>query len=704
VRGATTSRAPGIQAVALFAALFALYAWGACRTIYVGDSGELVAAAATLGIPHPSGYPLYVLLGKLWITLLPMGSVAWRMSLFSAASAAAAAAVLYRVGRELRLTAPAALTAALTAALSPSFWGEANVQRVYALNALSLALATWAAVRWYRRPVTARGWLLLAFFLSGLGATNHTYMALFAGALGAFVLSTEPSLLRNPRRLACCAGAFALGLSPYLYLPLRSRMDPPLDWGNPETPARLLAVVLRRDFWDRAWLEGPADLLPIAADYLRSFATELTWAGAALAAVGVAVSLSRRPRLAGDLRSDGRASSAAPGGRDASRRLLVLLPLLAMAVNVLAMALHGSRSDLFLWHRYYVPSYLLAALLAGVGAQALADGLAQRASRSTDRTGAAAPAPLRTRQWPLLAAALPWALLLIPAVLLVSGFRRFDRSRYRVADDFSRALLASLPPGAHLAASDDNILFVLLYLHLVEGQRPDVDLILQGVGAAELPPLRFDPDRDPLFFTHHPNWSEPGLAVVPVGLAFRIARAGSPPAPVSLPRTELAGENDPRVPRDHLTQNLIGHFHSMLGVTLEGWDWPRAEAELRRAAAAAPDNDVLFYNLGLIYRRSGLLDRAAAAFERSRAINPRHLASPGRVRAADRLRELTVEQAAQEEVEALLVRDPSLAGLPPGSPAHHLRLADLLAARGFTTAAHGHRLRAEEAATRAAFE
>jgi len=78
--------------LALGAAVFALYASGACPTIYVGDSGELVTAVARLGIPHPTGYPLYVLAGKLWTLAVPVGSIAWRMSLFSALAAAAAVA------------------------------------------------------------------------------------------------------------------------------------------------------------------------------------------------------------------------------------------------------------------------------------------------------------------------------------------------------------------------------------------------------------------------------------------------------------------------------------------------------------------------------------------------------------------------------------------------------------------------------------
>jgi tetratricopeptide (TPR) repeat protein len=186
-----------------------------------------------------------------------------------------------------------------------------------------------------------------------------------------------------------------------------------------------------------------------------------------------------------------------------------------------------------------------------------------------------------------------------------------------------------------------------------------------------------------------------GLEVVPTGLVFRAWRAGRPPPPPAIPVLELAGEHDPRVPKDHLTQNLIGHFHYMLGVTFEDRDWPRARRELALAAARAPDNDVLFYNLGLIYRRNGLLDEAVAAFERSHAINPRPLASVQDARAATRLDEVRAEAARLARIEQELAADPSVAASgAPGSHARHLRLAELLARRGEHVAARGHRLRA----------
>lgn len=567
--------------LAIGAVAFGVYASGASRTIYVGDSGELVAAVHVLGVPHPTGYPLYVLLGKLWTLLVPIGSIAFRMSLFSAVCAAATSALLYGVARRMGCGRIAGLVASLLAAFAPSFWGEANVQRVYALNAVLVVAATWAALEWWQRRQTRM--LSLVVFTCAVGATNHTFMALFGLTFGVFALIASPRTVLRPRALIAVSAVGVLGLLPYAYLPIASSFDPPLDWGNPETLAAFLDVVLRRDFWERAWLETPFDLLPIGVDYVHGIAVELAWVGAALTAVGVWVS---------------------------RRNGFSYFLLATMAVNLLAMALHGSRSDLFIWHRYYIPSYLMASLFAGIGIDALAV------------------------RW---GNAVRFASLALPVFLLVSGWARFDRSDYRIADDFSRQLLATLPPGASLSATDDNVLFVLIYLKMVEGVRPDVDLILQGVAGGAPDRLRFDPEKDPLYFTHHPNWDHPELDLIPAGLAFRVWRRNQPLPPLRLPPDELPAAADPDVPRDYLTDNLIGQYYFMLAFTAERADWSRAATLLERAMREAPNNDVLFYNAGLIYERNGRRKEALAAFRRSHAINPRHIPGTSRARAWDKI-------------------------------------------------------------------
>lgn len=565
-----TARRDDLAALAIAAGLFAVYVAGAARTIYVGDSGDLATAVYVLGVPHPTGYPLYVLLGKLWTLLVPIGSIAFRLSLFSAAAAALACAVLFLVGRALGAGRLAALTGALCLAFAPSFWAEANIQRVYALNALCLAVALLLAIGWARQPTPRR--FALAVFGAALGAANHTYMAVFLTGFGVFALVTDARAVLQPRTLGLAALAVIAGVLPYLYLPIAAAFDAPMVWGDPLSLAGLRDILLRREYWDRAWVASPADVVAVLADYAITLARELGWIGVPLALAGAVAVVRRQPAVA-------------------------LLIAAAMLGNVATMALHGSREDLFVWHRYYIPSLLMTALLAGLGAQALT---------------ARAAAPLRL---------LPLAL---PAFLLVSGWAQFDRSRHRIADEFARALLAELPPNATLQAADDNVLFPLLYLTLVEGHRSDVRV---GVlGSLPVPAAAsFDPQETPVFFTHVPGIDEPGLAVVPTGLAFRLWRADQPPPAVALPPDTLPGEDDPGVPRDDLTQHLIGAYHFSLAVTLAAADWPRAAQHLQRAAAAAPDDDVLLVSVALLYLHHGRPAEAIPALERAARINPRQL-------------------------------------------------------------------------------
>ncbi len=637
----------GLRQSALLAmGLFLVYTWGACRTIYVGDSGELVTAAAILGIPHPSGYPLYVLLGHLWIQLLPLGSIAFRMSLFSALFAALTCGLLYLVARRQGSSSWGAALGSLLLALAPSFWSQANIQRVYTLNAFFVVALLACALEWHRRRDIR--WMVLAAFVAGLGACNHTVMGVLGLAVGCWALLSQPALLRRPLHILACVGAAIAGLLPYAYLPWRSRHDPALDWGNPETWQGFVDVVSRRDFWHRSWAETPSDYLTIGLDYLQSLGFESLWAGAGLALLGVI-----------------------GHGLNKERRGSIALPVAIMLANFWVVALHGSRSDIFIWHRYYIPSYIMLAWLAVQGYGWL-----------EERRDPAGGRRLR-------------AALLLPVLLLLLGWSKFDRSDYTLADEFSRTLLADLPPGARLAASDDNILFVLMYLKFAEGLRPDVDLILQGVGGADLPNLRFDPDTDPLYFTHHPNWNIPQLDMVPVGLVFRTTRRGSPPPPRWLDKTELQGAWDPDVPKDYLSRNLVGHFHYMRALSFETDDWPQAQREFQKAARAAFDNDVLFYNLGLIYRRNGLLERSLKAFERSAEINPRHIPSANPTRPIDKVAEVRGELETLRALEQRLRQDLGLSTLD--SAAQHRRLAEALAATSpGRAAAHGHRLLALE--------
>ena len=479
--------APRREPACLAAGVFAVYAAGACPTIYVGDSGELVTAVYLLGIPHPSGYPLYVLLGKLWTLAVPLGSIAYRMSLFSAACAAASAALLHRLcalaGPRTRWPRPSRRCCSPSARASgPRRTCSASMRS----NALFVALATGGRVRLASLAAKPSRSGSPSSAAASARPTTRSWRST-ASRSPRFALVTEPGLLRRPRVCSRGAGGVRRGLLPYLYLPLRSRADPPLDWGNPETPSRL----------------------PRRRPAARLLGTRLDRGPGGPAADRRRLRAEPRPRAALGRR----------GGWPRSARSWASAPPLAGAA---AAARHGRqprrRRPPRLAHGPLRLAPLLHPLLPG----------GRRARRP------AAPRSLIER---LPALRAPPGAARAALALCCIGWRDFDRSRYRIAEDFSRALLSTLPPGAHLAASDDNILFVLIYLHWVEGVRPDVDLDPRGRRRRRPPAAALRSRRRPALL-HPPSELEPARARDRSrGSRLPALRAGRPwPPPVAAAR------------------------------------------------------------------------------------------------------------------------------------------------------------------------
>jgi hypothetical protein len=186
------------------------------------DSAELATGAFTLGIVHPTGYPLYLLLGKLF-TLIPIRSVAYRLNLMSAVFAALTVWLLAHLVQRLTRRRWAAWLGAGALGFSTTFWGLAVVAEVYTLHTFLLALVLALLERWQR----CRGdpWLVLAIFVYGLSLTNHVSSLLFAPAIAWLLLrhAGPKCLLRLAPKLI---PVFMLGLSLYLYLPLRDLAGP----------------------------------------------------------------------------------------------------------------------------------------------------------------------------------------------------------------------------------------------------------------------------------------------------------------------------------------------------------------------------------------------------------------------------------------------------------------------------------------------
>jgi hypothetical protein len=216
----------------VFAAVLAVYAITLAPTVTFWDAGEFIAATRTLGIPHPPGTPLFVLIAHVWALLVPLGEYAVRTNLLSAIFSAAGAAFFFLVVHE-SLGRPDAeepgdvsgrLAAAALAALIGGFtftnWQNSNETEVYAVATFTIAAASWLALVWRRRRAEERAGrvLLLVVYLAGASIGNHLLALLAGPGIVAFLVVT---LLRDPapeawrRRLewsqvAVVAGVWAL--------------------------------------------------------------------------------------------------------------------------------------------------------------------------------------------------------------------------------------------------------------------------------------------------------------------------------------------------------------------------------------------------------------------------------------------------------------------------------------------------------------
>jgi hypothetical protein len=309
------------------------------------DSGDLLVAAATLGIPHPTGYPLFTLLGRL-ASLVPLGSLAFRINLVAALAGALGVFLLARLVLELatpRGAAPGAGTvtgaasAALVYAFSRGAWSQSVLAEVYTLHVALLGAVLWCLARAERNSDPRA--LALAAYLSGLGLANHL-----------LVLAAVPAVAATAWRLALRkkigrAGIVLLpvlaiwGASLVLYLPVRAGLGPEFSWGAPATPGQFWWVLsgaqYARNLFSRDALQVSGYLA--GARWWTDFGPALAYlALGALAAV------------------------ALRGGR--------LLPVgVALAASMALLAAYAISDDT----GYWMPVGYLAAAIAGTGIAAL---------------------------------------------------------------------------------------------------------------------------------------------------------------------------------------------------------------------------------------------------------------------------------------------------------------------------------------------
>jgi len=236
--------------VAVFFLILTVYLWSAPRTVVLEDDGLFILAAYFNGIAHPPGYPLYTVLGHI-MTKLPIDSVAFRVHMLSALFGSLGCVGLWWLVRNLVPGRIYAYTASLAFGFSQVYWSQAIIAEVYTLNVLLFLLLFILALRYSEQPDTGSARLVVLMgSLYGLGLSNH--WPLLVLSTPALLAVMWPRWRRLILQLPVGLPFMLLGLLPYVWMVLRSQMDPEISFYGP--------IESWRDFWFVVSREGYAEL------------------------------------------------------------------------------------------------------------------------------------------------------------------------------------------------------------------------------------------------------------------------------------------------------------------------------------------------------------------------------------------------------------------------------------------------------------
>jgi len=408
------------------------------------DAGDLITAAYSLGIPHPTGYPTYMLVGHIF-TRIPVGDIAYRMNLLSALCAALAVTACYTISTAAPGAAVhssvAALSAGLWLAASRLFWSQAIITEVYALNVLfftavvGLTLAALAQTldgKGSIKRMRVLGVLAPLALVYGLSLGNHLIMLLCVPMLLYLGISVARRHVLQAADWLLLGGLFMLGLCVYAYLPLRAGKQPLSNWGNPRKLQGFLWVVGGGIY--RQFVFG----LPLAywpqrcLSWVHLLVQQFGPLGALLGLLGIGQEWRCSPR-----------------------RTIILL-MTAGLYSVYAILYNTTDS-----YVYLLPVYVIFSLWLARGARFVI-----AAVTSTRRTRSAWPTALTC----ILLVALP---LLTLALNLPNTSLRHDRAAY----DYGRQVLAQVPDRCIIFSNSDPHSFTLWYFAQVVTGRTLVAIV-----------------------------------------------------------------------------------------------------------------------------------------------------------------------------------------------------------------------------------
>jgi hypothetical protein len=470
----------------VFLVALLLYSWTLAPTVTLTDSGELIVVAQGLGIAHPPGVPLWIILAHL-ASLVPFGNVAQRINFSSAFFAALACATLTFAVTELSITASylaaskrrkrgaqqtkkteesgvarlmvaaPAVGAGMLIAFSHTLWSYATITEVYALNTLLILVIFFLMLRWRRRivedrmhfgaasnagqlasPITSHdAFLYAAALIFGLAlGVHHVTVALTLPAVAVIVFRTQGARFFTSRRLVYAA-LISIGalVAIYAYLPLAASRSPVINWGHPRS--------LQETWWHLTGRQyqvyfsfTPKIIGQQFAEFCRMILREF----------GVAwLPLPLLLAFAGFVNAFKR-----------DRTIFWFLLTIIIADLAYAVSYEIAEDK----DAYYLPTFISIAIAAGLGIRWL---IQSAVSKSLP---VVKPSP-----------AASIAVLVVCTIALTATWPFNNRRQYFIAHDYVDNLLKAIAPNGLLLTLNWQVVSPMFYAQEIERLRPDVKVV-----------------------------------------------------------------------------------------------------------------------------------------------------------------------------------------------------------------------------------
>ncbi len=658
----TSSQVMFLTGIIVFLISFFTYLKTLTPSIPLHDAGELVTCAYLLGIPHPPGYPLYCLLGKLWITILPIGNIAYRMNMLSALCGALTCMMVYfislkvgsrkwEVGSKGNTLIPyfsslvPAVVAALILAFAVTFWEQAVIAEKYTLNALFTTFLLFILLKWAdsqsteheawstkkrnpRSMLQSPGLLYLFAFTLGLSFTHH-FQTIFLLPTTIFLVITvlwekkgkTYSLFPTLYSLLHLTLFFTIPFSLYIYLPLRAIFHPAINMGDPTTLERFLEHIQTTQFSGYFETSITDFFYRLYTYTTQFFPNQFTIYLVLFGLIGVFFLFKH------------------------SLRLWTFLSLI-LFTNIL----HSLCYNIPNIQDYYLPAFIIFAIWTGYGVQYLL---------------------MQSNKWfkyPLPSILYSLFFLLLPVIPLISHYHHNDRSQDYFATDLVRNILNPMEDKPIIFLETDDTAFPLWYIHYVEKNMPTAILIdvpflavhydwyakalpekypelafsfkfqdMLGVRAKELEKIRQERITNIIAdnINSHPIYKlyDPSLAnrylLIPQGIFSKVLSKDTEELCQVLDKNKkfsYRGVMDKKIFKDKRTEELISRYpqtyYNIGTFYFQIKQYDKAIEKFKQALELDPKHLNARYGLGMCYKYKGLYPKAMAEFKGILAIEP----------------------------------------------------------------------------------